>query len=78
LVTTAIAAPGVPKIRYTMVMLNMEGDPNLVTLNSYNSYSQCIAALNSIIKTENDVINSNGFAVWCTPSSVFTSSSTRN
>ena len=75
----ANAAPGTPKIKYTMVMLNMDGQPNLTVYNSYNSYSQCVTAMNSIIPRDNaDVVYSNSFAVWCTPSSIVLSSTSTN
>ena len=79
LVSSAVAAPGTSRVKYTMVMLNMDGTPTLTTYNSYSSYSQCVASLNSIIPTNDyDVSYSNGYALWCTPSIVITASTTSN
>lgn len=79
LVSSAVAAPGTSKVRYTMVMLNMDGKPSLTTYNTYGSYSQCVAALNSIVQTNDyDVSYSNGFALWCTPLSTVNNSTNAN
>lgn len=79
LVSSAVAAPGTSRVKYTMVMLNMDGTPTFTTYNSYSSYSQCVALLNSIIPTNDyDVSYSNGYALWCTPSIVITASTTSN